>query len=290
MTEMENSILVRDICKRYDDFSLEHVSFNVPKGRIVGFIGENGAGKSTTIHIILNEINKDSGSVEVLGLDHTVAAVKEKVGVVFDECNFHDLFTPADIERILKGVYKSWDSSLFAEYLKRFNIPAKKTVGSFSKGMKMKLSIICAMAHRPKLLILDEATTGLDPVVRDEVLDLFLEFIQDEECSIFFSSHITSDIEKVADYVILIHQGKVIFEEEKDVLMYNYGVAKCGKGAFDLIAPEDYVVCRSTNVSMECLVRDKDIFRRKYTDIVVDNATLEDIMLFYVKGGIPCED
>lgn len=287
---MENSILVRDICKRYDDFSLEHVSFNVPKGRIVGFIGENGAGKSTTIHIILNEINKDSGSVEVLGLDHTVAAVKEKVGVVFDECNFHDLFTPADIERILKGVYKSWDSSLFAEYLKRFNIPAKKTVGSFSKGMKMKLSIICAMAHRPKLLILDEATTGLDPVVRDEVLDLFLEFIQDEECSIFFSSHITSDIEKVADYVILIHQGKVIFEEEKDVLMYNYGVAKCGKGAFDLIAPEDYVVCRSTNVGMECLVRDKDIFRRKYTDIVVDNATLEDIMLFYVKGGIPCED
>lgn len=290
MTEMENSILVRDICKRYDDFSLEHVSFNVPKGRIVGFIGENGAGKSTTINIILNEINKDSGSVEILGLDHTVAAVKEKVGVVFDECNFHDLFTPADIERILKGVYKSWDSSLFAEYLKRFNIPAKKTVGSFSKGMKMKLSIICAMAHRPKLLVLDEATTGLDPVVRDEVLDLFLEFIQDEECSIFFSSHITSDIEKVADYVILIHQGKVIFEEEKDVLMYNYGVAKCGKRTFDLIAPEDYVVCRSTNVSMECLVRDKDIFRRKYTDVIVDNATLEDIMLFYVKGGIPCED
>lgn len=146
------------------------------------------------------------------------------------------------------------------------------------------------MAHRPKLLILDEATSGLDPVVCDEVLDLFLEFIQDEENSIFFSSHITSDIEKVADYVILIHQGKIIFEEEKDVLMYNYGVAKCGKESFNLISPEDYVVCKSTNVSMECLVRDKEDFSRKYKDIIVDNATLEDILLFYVKGGIPCED
>lgn len=144
------------------------------------------------------------------------------------------------------------------------------------------------MAHRPKLLILDEATSGLDPVVCDEVLDLFLEFIQDEENSIFFSSHITSDIEKVADYVILIHQGKIIFEEEKDVLMYNYGVAKCGKESFNLISPEDYVVCKSTNVSMECLVRDKEDFSRKYKDIIVDNATLEDILLFYVKGGIPC--
>ena len=227
---MDNNILVQNLCKQFEDFSLDNVSFKVPKGRIVGFIGENGAGKSTTINLILNELSKDSGQIQVFGIDHTIPTVKENIGVVFDECNFHDVFTAADIEKILKGIYKTWDSNLFSQYLKKFKIPTKKTIGTFSKGTKMKLSIICAMAHRPKLLILDEATTGLDPVVRDEVLDLFWEFIQDEECSIFFSSHITSDIQKIADYVILIHQGKIIFEEQKDNLVYNYGVVKCGKG------------------------------------------------------------
>ena len=203
---------------------------------------------------------------------------------------FHDVFTAADIEKILKGVYKTWDSNLFSQYLKKFKIPTNKTIGTFSKGMKMKLSIICAMAHRPKLLILDEATTGLDPVVRDEVLDLFLEFIQDEDCSIFFSSHITSDIQKIADYVILIHQGKIIFEEQKDNLVYNYGVAKCGKEKFAQLSSADYIIHRTTNMSVECLVHDKEAFKRKYKNTIVDNATLEDIMLFYVKGGTSCED
>lgn len=187
---MDNNILVQNLCRQFEDFSLDNVSFKVPKGRIVGFIGENGAGKSTTINLILNEINKDSGQVQVFGSDHTIPTVKENIGVVFDECNFHDVFTTADIEKILKGVYRTWDSDLFSQYLKKFKIPTTKTIGTFSKGMKMKLSIICAMAHRPKLLILDEATTGLDPVVRDEILDLFLEFIQDEDRSIFFSSMI----------------------------------------------------------------------------------------------------
>lgn len=137
---------------------------------------------------------------------------------------------------------------------------------------------------------IDEATTGLDPVVRDEVLDLFLEFIQDEDCSIFFSSHITSDIQKIADYVILIHQGKIIFEEQKDNLVYNYGVAKCGKEKFAQLSADDYIIQRTTNMSVECLVHDKEAFKRKHKNIIVDNATLEDIMLFYVKGGTSCED
>lgn len=149
----------------------------------------------------------------------------------------------------------------------------------------MKLSIICAMAHKPKLLILDESTTGLDPVARDEMLDLFLEFIQNEECSIFFSSHITSDIQKIADYVILIHQGRIIFEEQKDDLVYNFGIVKCGKEKFASISSDDYIIHRITNVSVECLVRDKEAIKHKYKNIVVDNATLEDIMLFYIKGG-----
>ena len=281
----KNNILVRDLCKQFDGFLLDHVSFQVPKGRIVGFIGENGAGKSTTINLILDELKRDDGQIQIFGKENTISAVKEDIGVVFDECNFHDVFNVSDIEKILSGVYKSWDSNLYRQYLKKFKIPERKQIGSFSKGMKMKLSIICAMAHKPKLLILDEATTGLDPVVRDEMLDLFLEFIQDEECSIFFSSHITSDIQKIADYVILIHQGKIIFEEQKDDLVYNFGIVKCGREKFASISPDDYIIHRITNVSIECLVRDKEAIRRKYKDIVVDNATLEDIMLFYIKGG-----
>ncbi len=281
----KNNILVRDLCKQFDRFLLDHVSFQVPKGRIVGFIGENGAGKSTTINLILDELKRDDGQIQIFGKENTISAVKEDIGVVFDECNFHDVFNVSDIEKILSGVYKSWDSNLYRQYLKKFKIPERKQIGSFSKGMKMKLSIICAMAHKPKLLILDEATTGLDPVVRDEMLDLFLEFIQDEECSIFFSSHITSDIQKIADYVILIHQGKIIFEEQKDDLVYHFGIVKCGREKFASISPDDYIIHRITNVSVECLVRDKEAIRRKYKDIVVDNATLEDIMLFYIKGG-----
>lgn len=281
----ENNILVKDLCKRFDDFFLDHVSFRVPKGRIVGFIGENGAGKSTTINLILNELKRDGGQIQLFGLENTSSSVREEIGVVFDDCCFHDVLNTSDIEKILSGVYKSWDSGLYRQYLKKFKIPEKKPVGSFSRGMKMKLSIICALTHRPKLLILDEATTGLDPVVRDEILDLFLEFIQDEECSIFFSSHITSDIQKIADYVILIHQGKIIFEESKDDLIYNFGIVRCGQEKFASISPEDYIIHRITNVSVECLVRDKEAVRHKYKDLVVDNATLEDIMLFYIKGG-----
>lgn len=281
----KNNILVRDLCKQFDNFLLDHVSFQVPKGRIVGFIGENGAGKSTTMNLILNELKRDSGQIQIFGMENTVCSVRENIGVVFDECNFHDVFNTADIEKILSGVYQSWDSSLYRQYLKKFKIPEKKPIGSFSKGMKMKLSIICAMAHKPKLLLLDEATTGLDPVVRDEILDWFLEFIQDEECSIFFSSHITSDIQKIADYVILIHQGRIVFEELKDNLVYNWGIVKCGKEKFASIAPDDYIVHRTTSMSVECLVRDKEMIRHKYRNVVIDNATLEDIMLFYIRGG-----
>lgn len=281
----ENNILVRDLCKQFDGFLLDHVSFQVPKGRIVGFIGENGAGKSTTINLILDELKKDNGQIQIFGMENTISSVKENIGVVFDECCFHEVFNTSDIEKILSGVYKSWDSSLYRQYLNKFKIPEKKQIGSFSKGMKMKLSIICAMAHKPKLLILDEATTGLDPVVRDEMLDLFLEFMQDEECSIFFSSHITSDIQKIADYVILIHQGKIIFEEQKDDLVYNFGIMKCGKEKFASISPDDYIIHRNTNMCVECLVRDREAIKRKYKNIVIDNAALEDIMLFYIKGG-----
>lgn len=286
----KNNILVKDLCRQFDDFSLDHVSFRVPKGRIVGFIGENGAGKSTTIHLILNELKKDSGEIRIWGKDHASYALKEEIGIVFDECNFHDVFTAENISKMLSGIYRTWDGSLYSQYLQRFGLHRDQPVGSFSKGMQMKLSIISALAHKPKLLILDEATAGLDPVVRDEMLDLFLEFIQDEEHSILLSSHITSDIQKVADYVVLIHQGRIIFEEPKDDLIYKYGILKCTRNTFASIDPQDYLIHRTGRASEECLVRNREAAMRKYKDAVVDPASLEDILLFYVKGGTLCGD
>ncbi|MDE6456145.1 MAG: ABC transporter ATP-binding protein [Dysosmobacter sp.] len=285
---MENTILVRDLCRRFPDFTLDHVSFRVPKGRIVGFIGENGAGKSTTINLILNELKKDGGTVEVLGRDHADPAVKNDVGVVFDACNFPEVFTPRDVEKVLSGVYPAWDGGAYREYLRRFALPERKRIKAFSKGMKMKLAISAALAHRPRLLILDEATAGLDPVVRDEILGLLLDFIQDEEHSVFFSSHITSDIQKIADYVVLIHQGKVVFEEEKDVLLDQYGIFRCGRGTE--VEAGDYIARRKTGVSAEYLVRDRAAAGRKYPKAVADAASLEDIMLFYIKGEASCEE
>ncbi len=284
----ENNILVQNLCKRFDGFALDNVSFCVPKGRIVGFIGENGAGKSTTIHLILNELQKDAGTVEVLGRDHTDPTVKNEIGVVFDACNFHEVFTARDMERVLSGVYSTWDSALFRSCLERFQIPRHKAVRTFSKGMKMKFSIVCALAHHPRLLILDEATAGLDPVVRDEILDLLLDFLQDEDHSVFFSSHITSDIQKIADYVVLIHRGKIIFEEEKDTLLDRYGILRCSRGT--VVQPEDCIVRRETGVSVEYLVRDRAAAGKKYPKAVSDAASLEDIMLFYIKGDMSCED
>ena len=284
----ENSVVVRGLCKQFDGFALAHVSFQVPKGRIVGFIGENGAGKSTTINLILNELKKDGGEIEIFGRDHTDAAVKRETGVVFDQCSFPEVFTARDVERMLSGIYPSWDGKLYQAYLERFGLPLQRAVKHFSKGMKMKLSITCALAHRPRLLILDEATAGLDPVIRDEILDILLDFMQDEEHAVFFSSHITSDIQKIADYVVLIHQGKIVFEEEKDVLLDRYGVLRCGKSM--AVEPSDYIVRRETGVSMEYLVKDRQAAERKYPKAVADSASLEDIMLFYIKGDMSCGD
>lgn len=285
-----DSIAVKNLCKWLGDFTLDHVSFRVPQGRIVGFIGENGAGKSTTINLILNELERDEGEITVLGRDCRDPSIKNEIGVVFDECNFHDVFHAETVGKMLSGVYAAWDDELYRRCLERFGIPVGKPIGSFSKGMKMKLAIICAIAHKPKLLILDEATTGLDPVVRDEILDLFLEFIQDEENAIFFSSHITSDIQKIADYVVLIHQGRIVFEEQKDELLCHYGIVRCRGEDFAKLDPADYIIARQGNVSIECLVRDKALVRKRYPNVVVDNATLEDIMLFYIKGGTACGD
>ena len=199
----QNSIVVKNVTKKFDDFMLDHISFTVPTGRIVGFIGENGAGKSTTINLILDQLKLDAGEIRILGKQNHSYLHKENIGVVFDECKFHSVLNAKDIAQILSGSYKTWDMNLFEEYMKRLDVPLNKSIGQLSKGMKMKLSIICALSHRPQILILDEATTGLDPVVRDEILDIFLEFIQDEEHSIEICIYSIHD----CDFFIQDHIG-----------------------------------------------------------------------------------
>ena len=283
---MDYSIEIQNLCKKYTDFSLKNVSFNVPKGSIVGFIGENGAGKTTTIKSIVNLIRFDSGTIKVLGKDGLKEgmSIKSKIGVVFDSNFFFEELTPKNINLIMKNIMKDWDEPLFLKYCNNWNLPINKSMKSFSKGMKMKTSIASALAHHPDLLILDEATSGLDPISRNEILDIFQDFIQDEEHSILFSSHITSDLEKIADYVVFIHQGKILFEKEKDELIENYGVIK----AEDLnkYPLANILSTQTSRFGVEALVDNRSFIKEQYPDLVMDHASIDDIMLFYVKGEV----
>lgn len=283
---MTNSIEISGLCKSYGDFALDHIDLTLPGGSIMGLIGENGAGKTTTIKCILNLIRRDAGTITLMGYDNIAQErqAKAEVGVVLDECYFHDTLRPTDIHTILSRVYQNWDKALFASCLKKFQLPEGKYVKEFSRGMKMKLSLAAALAHHPKLLILDEATAGLDPVVRDEILDEFLNFIQDEEHSILISSHITSDLEKVADYITYLHQGRVVLSEAKDVIQDNYGRLACTAQQLSTIQPEDLVRVRKGSYGCEALVSDRAVFRKKYPQLMVEPISLEDIMLFIGKG------
>ena len=282
---MDNILEVRNLTKQYADFTLDHVSFSIPKGTIMGLIGENGAGKSTTINAILDLIHKDDGTVTFWGRELSSAKqLKEDIGVVFDGINFYETLTAAKVGKISQTAYKQWDDRLYREYLNRFQLPTDKEIKTFSKGMKMKLCIAVALSHRPKLLILDEATSGLDPVMRDDILDVFLEFVQDEEHSIMISSHITTDLEKVADTITFIHQGKVLFCKAKDELLYHYGIIRCGAAIFDEIDKSEILAYRKEDYQWNVLVADKEKARRRYKNAVVDDAAIDDILLLYVKG------
>lgn len=282
---MDAILQVENVTKQYPGFKLDHVSFSVPKGTIMGLIGENGAGKSTTINAILDLIHKDGGCVTFWG--QTLSSsnqLKEDIGVVFDGIHFYDTLTPAQVGKISDAAYKQWDDQLYQDFLKRFQLPANKEIKTFSKGMKSKLCIAVALSHKPKLLILDEATSGLDPVMREDILDVFLEFVQDENHSILMSSHITTDLEKVADYITFIHQGKVLFCKTKDELRYHYGIIRCGAALFAQIDRAEILACRKDDYQWNVLVADKEKARRNYKNAIVDDATIDDILLLYVKG------
>ena len=284
MDNYTNAIEISGLTKKYDGFTLDNISFKVPKGSIMGFIGQNGAGKTTTIRALLNITKCDSGSIKMLGLDHiqNEYEIKEHIAAVFDEIPFHESLNAIQVGKMFRGLYANWDEEKYFSYLDRFGLPRKKKIAKFSKGMKMKLQISTALSHGAKLLIMDEATTGLDPVVRNEILDIFREYLQDEENTILMSSHITSDLDKIADCVTFIDKGKILLTGYKDDILESHGLLKCTKEDFKEIAPEDYISARVTDFSVEAMVSDRETAKRKYSGVLIEKTNLEEIMLFYV--------
>lgn len=286
---MDYALKVENLCKVYEntDFKLDNVTFSIPKGSILGFVGKNGAGKSSTINSILNIIKKDSGTVKFFGYDMTddATSIKEDIGVVFDSINFHEDLTARNVEKILSDIYTNWDKDLFFSYLEKFKIPSNKKIKTFSRGMTMKLSISIALSHKAKLLILDEATAGLDPVVREEILDTFLDFVEDENNSILISSHISSDLEKIADYITVIDNGKVILNESKDTLIYDYGIARMKRNDFDKLEKSEYISYRQRGLQIEVLISDKNSFSKKYPNVTLDLTSIDELLPLITKGA-----
>lgn len=284
MSEYENAIELSGVTKHYEGFTLDNVSFTVPKGCIMGFIGQNGAGKTTTIRSLLNITDIDKGEIKLLGLDHIndEQEIKRRTAVVFDELPFHDIFSAKDMARIFEGLYPEWDNAVYSQYLERFQLPLKKKIGQFSKGMKMKLQIACALSHNAELLVMDEATTGLDPVVRDEILHIFMEYLQNGERSVLMSSHITSDLEKIADTVTFIDKGKILLTGYKDEIVEKHGIMKCSQEEISGIDKADIVSVRINSYGAEVMLADRINAAYKYSGAMIDPASLDDIMLYYV--------
>ena len=283
---MENNIELKNVSKSYKGFTLKNISFNVPQGSIVGLIGENGAGKTTTIKSILNITNAE-GSVTIFGKDSKKAEkeIKNDIGVVLDDSFLSDYLTAKHVNSIMKDVYKTWNEGKYINLLKQFDLPKDKLIKDFSSGMKMKLKIATAIAHNPKILILDEPTSGLDPVVRNEILDIFRKYIEEDETrSILLSTHITSDLEHISDYIVFIEKGKMVFDLPTNELLENYGIIKCSKEDFSRLDEKDYIKYKKEKYQYEVLTSNKDNIRRKYNITTIDKPSIEDIMLFYIKG------
>ena len=279
-----NAIEISGLTKSYGDFVLDDISFCVPEGSILGLVGENGAGKSTTIKLIMNTISRDAGKVYVLGTDNTspsFSEVKEDIGVVLDEAYFPEVLSAKNVDSVMKRTYRRWDEKKFSDYLSRFRLPEDKQFKEYSRGMKMKLAIAVALSHDPKLLVLDEATSGLDPMIRDEILDIFNDFTRDPGHSILLSSHIVSDLEKICDYIAFIHNGRLMLCEEKDRLLEEYAVVKMSPSELEDIPESAIVGKKVSKYAAEALVRRGEISPAFATE----HCTLEDIILFLAREG-----
>ena len=278
---MKNAIEIRGLTKRFPGFALEGLNLTLPSGCILGLIGENGAGKSTTIKLLLGMLKPDGGSASVLGADigGELRPVKEEIGVVLDEPGLPHMLKAGQIDKIMGSIYQNWSSGDFAALLRRLDLPEDKSYGDFSRGMKMKMGLAIALAHKPRLLLLDEATSGLDPVVRDDVTDLLLDFTRDEGHSILLSSHIVSDLEKVCDYIAFLHKGKLMLLEEKDALTNEYGLLQCSLAEAEQIDPTAVIGRRDTPYGCRLIVRRDAV----PVGTALGNVSIEELFIFMVK-------
>lgn len=280
---MESNVIeIRGLCKHYRDFSLDHLDLDLPAGCVLGLVGENGAGKSTTIRLIMDALERDGGTVSVLGMDNKSPAfmdVKQDVGVVLDETCVPEVINARQLGKIMAGTYKNWDQAAYEGWIERFRLPADKKVKDYSRGMTMKLGIAAALSHRARLLLLDEATGGLDPMVREELLEVFADFAAQDGHGVLLSSHIVSDLERICDYIAFLHKGKLVVCEEKDVLLDKYAVLKCTKEQLANIPQEAVHGKRVGTYGVEALVERELV----PNGLVLDRAALEDIILYMVK-------
>ncbi len=286
MEEVKNVIELKNVTKDYGDFKLDNVSFAVPEGTVCGFIGQNGAGKTTTISLILDVVKRDSGEIRLFreSVNKDTAYLREDIGVVFDEMGFHEFMTGRDINIMMKNIYRNWDEEAFFDNLKKFSLPSKKKCGAFSRGMRMKLQIAVALSHNAKLLIMDEPTSGLDPIVRNEMINIFREFVVEEDHTILLSSHITSDLEKIADEVVFIDGGKIILTGNKDEILEKHAVVKCKKDELSKVSDSLIVNSEVSDYGAEILVNDRHAAEKLYPGMVIERAELEQIMIGYVNG------
>lgn len=281
---MTNAIELHGLTKEYPGFRLGSLDLTLPSGSIMGLVGENGAGKSTTIKLIMNAVHRDSGVVSVLGVDNQSAAfhaIKEDIGIVLDEAYFPEVLNANDVGRIMANTYRQWEQETYEGYLQRFSLPRNKAFKDFSRGMKMKLAIAVALSHQAKLLILDEATSGLDPMVRDEILDIFNEYTRQEDRSILLSSHIVSDLEKICDYIAFLHKGKLVLCEEKDRLLEEYALVRLSNERLADLPENSVVSVEHDPYGVRALVLRDKVSR----DLPLEHTNLEDIILFLAKGG-----
>jgi ABC-2 type transport system ATP-binding protein len=285
---MEKILEVTELRREYKDFVLKDISFSLPRGFVMGFIGPNGAGKSTTIKLIMNLIRKDGGEIKIFGLDNIACEqeVKRNIGFVYDENHYYGELTPGEMRGIIAPYYPRWDDEDYDGFLRLFELPRKKKLKNFSRGMKTKFSLAVALSHGAELIIMDEPTSGLDPVFRREILDILLELLQDEQKSVLFSTHITSDLDRIADYITFINQGEIVFSEQRGIILEKYGLVRGSSELLNDTIRAQFVGMRKTSFGFEALTRDRQKAGSLLKErAVVERAALEEIMLYTVKGG-----
>lgn len=285
---MDNILEIKNLGKFYKNFTLDKLTFNLKRGTVMGFIGPNGSGKSTTIKLIMNLAKKDGGNINIFGLDNVKhhKEIKQKIGFVYDENYFYEDLNIMQMKNIIGPFYKNWNDTIFEKYVKEFELPKNNKIKTLSKGMKMKFSLALALSHNAELIIMDEPTAGLDPVFRSELLDVLYNIIQDDNVSLFFSTHITNDLEKIADYITFINKGKLVFSENKDKIIESYGLVKGAKDILNNDTRSEFVSIKETSFGFEALTKDIDKARKLFKGSVIERASLEDIMVYTVRGNV----